>query len=152
MKMKTNYERHVKSCKIYHKFMEKTAYGFQCLVCNKEITSSRSRVHMYQHLMKIHHILETSKDLIEKDKEFVKKSLNSNNMELRGELKSCIYCSMKMSTNYERHIKSCKIYHKFIKKTDYGFQCLVCNQENNQRNNMYAHIRKEHLKQKEKNS
>ena len=87
----------------------------------------------------------------QKDKELLMNSAKCNNEGQKGGFKNCIYCSTSLHpSNYEKHIKSCKIYHKFMKKTNYGFQCLVCKNEISLRNRMYAHIKKEHLNTKEK--
>ena len=99
-----------------------------------------------------------SMDQEEKSNDFV----NKNEENLLSESRKCMICSEMIDCkgrstlgqiNFSRHVKSCRLYFRFFKKTQTDLQCLLCPFSNDRRNNseMYSHLRKKHPSKRSKN-
>ena len=59
----------------------------------------------------------------------------------------CNFCKKVCSSsgNLKQHINSCKVYYKFIEKSDGGFKCKVCGLKTSKRLELNSHIKSKHL-------
>ena len=74
--------------------------------------------------------------------------IKSDQKEKQRGMKTCNYCNSPMlGSNFESHVKSCKIYHEFMRSTTIGYQCLICLEEKptKKRSSMYEHIKLKHF-------
>ena len=63
-------------------------------------------------------------------------------------LKKCEYCLITVPKHhYSYHIQSCKLYSKFVKKSDNGYQCSICLDKLEARSSIFKHFKKSHSKQ-----
>merc|ERR1711962_1135856 len=57
----------------------------------------------------------------------------------------CQHCNEKLLIRtYRRHMEPCKVYSKFMKMNNIGYECTVCSIKRPSRFTMYHHIKKAH--------
>ena len=106
-----NYPIHEEICNHLFKYSRKSGKEYQCLICSIKIVS---RDTMYHHLKTDH------SDNVDQNN---KKMPKTNPM--RFKKWKCEYC--KELVKSPQHTMSCKLYGKFIKKTNGKYKCRLCN-------------------------
>ena len=61
--------------------------------------------------------------------------------------KGCVICGEMISKGMHKHLKACKTYYKFTKKTSEGFKCKLCSTKTSNINLLRAHIKSKHRKE-----
>ena len=155
---------HLKSCRIYFKFLKKTSKGYGCQLCKSE-TAKRGAM---CHHIKVKHAIKIS----EKNKENFSKNTDVNEYEVNVDMpisdvnindkiknidqeknegkrpkKSCKICNeMYAEFKLPQHLKLCKKYFKFIKLSSNGYCCKFCGYEASRKTILYRHINESHKK------
>ena len=119
--------KHSSTCKLYAKFITRSANGFKCNLCPCQ-RIKRSK--MYWHIREVH-----------------PNYINLKETETALAKKRCHLCEeMILSCQLENHQKPCKLYMEFISKSINGYKCKLCPFEKIQRDQVYEHIRLKHNK------
>ena len=90
-------------------------------------------------------------DQEEKSNDFI----NKNEENLLSESRKCMICSEMINCkgkstlgqmNFSKHVKSCRLYFRFFKKTQTDLQCRLCpfNNDRSNESEMYSHLRQKH--------
>ena len=159
------YEKHVKSCQYYAKFMKTTKTDLWCNFCSFRMSKKGFRSNMYRHINENHSkevkrmniqqslneecvISKTSSDIEIKSESKNNVSENTPIKELNKhtEKQMCPHCNENWSASHlYQHINICKKYSKFFTKTGPAkFLCHICNSQRSQRCDIYTHIKKKH--------
>ena len=65
-------------------------------------------------------------------------------------MEKCQIChELKPSEKFTEHLKDCKIYHRFIKKTPTRFQCRICFRLSNEYQIIFSHLKEVHSRRVE---
>ena len=140
---------HLKSCKIYFKFMEKLPKGYKCKLCPVQALdqgmNSKARIRMNQHL-KIFHgdkVFSDQRTTCNSRLENVlKENDEDQNVAMTKEVrKNCESC--KKSINLRKYFKHSKIC-KLLKPYSGGYKCSICNLSNSKRREIFNHMKEKH--------
>ena len=119
--------------KFLKKLSSQKGFYFQCQLCPHRSAEKKEVLH---HFLTIHSEHYASKEiknkmdemkLILKENEVLSNLPNSDSTNLEVSLVECKGCHKSIQTSqYPTHLKSCKVFTRFIRKTSTGFQCQVC--------------------------
>ena len=109
--LSVNYPIHTEVCNYLFKHCRKSGREYQCLICSIKILS---RDTMYHHLKTDH-----SDNVDQKNNKKMPKT-----KPMRFKKWKCEYC--KELVKSPQHTMSCKLYGKFIKKTNGKYKCRLC--------------------------
>ena len=129
----SGYPNHIKTCKAFSSFMRIFANGYECLLCPYKNEKTNARLDMKQHLKDRHPNRKEALDISQP---------NQGNYLSK---KKCEYCGEVV--NHSNHYNACKIYYKFVKKSDGCYNCTLCANKRASRNQIYTHIRQKHKKE-----
>ena len=150
-----NFEKHVVSCKLYRKFMKKNSVGYECKICP---SMAKYRKNLIAHLKEKHQENLDSGELpanLSLDSNNEKKNPKNEKIVANKKTckKECEFCNELISESMlPKHIVSCKLFYKFMKKSDVGFECILCQNNQTHRQNMYGHVRDKHSAELQKHS
>ena len=147
---------HLKSCKIYFKFMIKLPTGYKCKLCSFNI---KVRNRMNQHLKNNHgdEVLSQQKTTLNSGLEHAKNRkqtkfeksdgvLEENDKDQNGKMtlkvrKNCQFCKKSInSRKISKHSNICKLLEPFSD----GYKCSICNLSNSKRREVFKHISEKH--------
>ena len=152
---------HLKSCKIYFKFMTKLPTGYKCKLCSVSALdkgmNSKARIRMNQHLKKFHgdkiysdqkntcgleNVKKGKKSKFEKNEGVLKENDKDPNTELTKTVrKNCESCQKSINLRkYFKHSKICNLLEPFSD----GYKCSICNFSRSKRREVFNHIREKH--------
>ena len=107
---------------------------------------------MYQHIRNIHYNFINFSNQITLECEMCKNEITRSNYiihmasecEIRCMNLKCKYCEITYENpgNFSQHVKTCKIYSKFIENVENGFRCRICGKKvASKRIELNGHIR-----------
>ena len=100
----SGYPNHIKTCKAFSSFMRKFGNGYECLLCPYK-NENTNAVHVMKHHLRDRH--PERKEALD---------ISQPNQDNYFSKKECEYCGEVV--NHSNHYKACKIYYKFVKKSD----------------------------------
>ena len=119
--------------KFLKKLSSQNGFYFQCQLCPHKSAKKKVVLH---HFLTIHSEHYASKEIKQKmdemklnfkQKEVLMNLPNCDSTNLGVSLVECKGCQKSLQPlEYSSHLKSCKVFSRFIKKTSTGFQCQVC--------------------------